>query len=106
MIFGAIALLVGVIIISTTFGILLAQRRRQIGLMRAVGASGGYVRRMVLGEAIVLGVLGSLLGIVLGLMMAGYTAEAAREAVAAGARTTDSHAVCLASRIRGIRTTI
>ena len=68
MIFGAIALLVGVIIISTTFGILLAQRRRQIGLMRAVGASGGYVRRMVLGEAIVLGVLGSLLGIVLGIV--------------------------------------
>lgn len=69
MIFGAIALLVGVIIISTTFGILLAQRRRQIGLMRAVGASGGYVRRMVLGEAIVLGVLGSLLGIVLGILL-------------------------------------
>ena len=69
MIFGAIALLVGVIIISTTFGILLAQRRRQIGLMRAVGASGGYVRRMVLGEAIVLGVLGSLLGIVLGIVL-------------------------------------
>lgn len=69
MIFGAIALLVGVIIISTTFGILLAQRRRQIGLMRAVGASGGYVRRMVLGEAIVLGVLGSLFGIVLGIVL-------------------------------------
>ncbi|WP_130866526.1 ABC transporter permease [Acidipropionibacterium timonense] len=70
MVFGGIALLVGVIIITTTFLILLAQRRRQIGLLRAVGASGGYVRRMVLSEAIVLGVIGSLLGIVVGAALA------------------------------------
>ena len=69
MVFGAIALLVGAIIITTTFLILLAQRRRQIGLMRAVGASSGQVRRRVLAEAIVLGVLGSMLGVVLGILL-------------------------------------
>ncbi|MCD1066489.1 ABC transporter permease [Cutibacterium acnes] len=69
MVFGAIALLVGAIIITTTFLILLAQRRRQIGLMRAVGASSGQVRRRVLAEAIVLGVLGSVLGVVLGILL-------------------------------------
>ena len=69
MVFGAVALLVGAIIITTTFLILLAQRRRQIGLMRAVGASSGQVRRRVLAEAIVLGVLGSALGVVLGILL-------------------------------------
>ncbi|MDO4412593.1 ABC transporter permease [Cutibacterium sp.] len=69
MVFGAIALLVGAIIITTTFLILLAQRRRQIGLMRAVGASSSQVRRRVLGEAILLGVIGSALGIVLGIVL-------------------------------------
>ncbi|WCC80019.1 FtsX-like permease family protein [Cutibacterium equinum] len=69
MVFGAIALLVGAIIITTTFLILLAQRRRQIGLMRAVGASSGQVRKRVLGEAILLGAIGSALGVVLGILL-------------------------------------
>ncbi|MGK2309854.1 ABC transporter permease [Cutibacterium sp. V947] len=69
MVFGAIALLVAAIIITTTFLILLAQRRRQIGLMRAVGASSGQVKKRVLGEAILLGAIGSALGIVLGILL-------------------------------------
>ncbi len=66
LIFGAIALLVGSILIVNTFLILLAQRRRQIGLLRAVGASAGQVRRSLLAEAVVTGVIGSVLGIGLG----------------------------------------
>lgn len=64
--FSGVAALVGMIIIANTFTILLAQRRRQIGLLRAVGASGGQVRGRFLAEAVVLGVIGSLLGIALG----------------------------------------
>nr|NLI48933.1 ABC transporter permease [Propionibacterium sp.] len=64
--FSAVAALVGLIIIANTFTILLAQRRRQIGLLRAVGASGGQVRARFLAEAVVLGLIGSLLGLVLG----------------------------------------
>lgn len=65
-IFGVIALLVGAIIIATTFAILVAQRRRQTGLLRAVGASRRQVFHRFLGEAIVIGTIGSLAGIVLG----------------------------------------
>lgn len=69
-VFSAIAALVGIIIIANTFTILLTQRRRQIGLLRAVGATGGQVRRKFLAEAVLLGLLGSLLGLVFGATVA------------------------------------
>jgi putative ABC transport system permease protein len=67
LIFGAIALLVGTILIVNTFLILLAQRRRQVGLLRAVGATGGQVRRSMLTEAVITGVIGSALGVAVGI---------------------------------------
>lgn len=70
LIFAGIALMVGMIIIFTTFLILLAQRRRQIGLLRAVGASGGQVRRQFFAESVIIGAVGSLLGVGLGLLIA------------------------------------
>ncbi len=70
MAFAGVAALVGIIIIATTFTILLAQRRRQIGLMRAVGASGQQVRRRLLAEAVIIGAIGSLAGLVLGIIVA------------------------------------
>ncbi|MEN0070895.1 MAG: FtsX-like permease family protein [Propionicimonas sp.] len=68
--FAAIAAVVGMITIANTFTILLAQRRRQIGLLRAVGASGAQVRRRFLAEAVALGVLGSAAGIGVGIGIA------------------------------------
>ncbi len=68
--FAVVALLVGMIIISNTFKILLAQRRRQIGLLRAVGASGAQVRTRMLAEAFWVGLIGSTLGVVLGISAA------------------------------------
>ena len=65
--FAAVAGVVGMITIANTFTILLAQRRRQIGLLRAVGASGGQVRRRYFTEALALGALGSAAGIGLGI---------------------------------------
>ncbi len=64
--FAGIALVVGMIIIANTFTILVTQRRRQIGLLRAVGASTGQVAGRLLIEAIVLGLIGSLLGVLIG----------------------------------------
>ncbi|MCL2782909.1 MAG: ABC transporter permease [Propionibacteriaceae bacterium] len=61
--FAGIALVVGAITVSNTFTILLTQRRRQIGLLRCVGATGSQVQRSVLGEAFVVGLLGSLFGV-------------------------------------------
>ncbi|MCW2870275.1 ABC transporter permease [Actinacidiphila oryziradicis] len=61
--FAGIAVLVGIFLIVNTFSMLVAQRTREIGLMRALGASRGQVNRSVLVEALFLGIIGSLLGI-------------------------------------------
>lgn len=68
--FAVVSLVVGMITIANTFSITLAQRRRQIGLLRAVGASGGQVRRRFGFEAVLLGVAGSVLGLGLGIGIA------------------------------------
>lgn len=77
LVFASIALVVGMIIIANTFTILLTQRRRQIGLLRCVGATTSQIRARYLTEALFLGALGSSGGIVLGLgAAAGGTAFA------------------------------
>ncbi|WP_107464789.1 ABC transporter permease [Streptomyces sp. MA5143a] len=68
--FAGIAFLVGVFLIINTFSMLVAQRTREIGLMRAVGSSRGQVNRSVLVEATLLGVLGSLIGVGAGVGLA------------------------------------
>ncbi|WP_037910414.1 ABC transporter permease [Actinacidiphila yeochonensis] len=61
--FAGIAVLVGVFLIVNTFSMLVAQRTREIGLMRALGASRRQVNRSVLIEAVMLGTVGSVAGI-------------------------------------------
>ncbi|MFF3910684.1 ABC transporter permease [Streptomyces sp. NPDC001848] len=61
--FAGIAFLVGIFLIINTFSMLVAQRTREIGLMRAIGSSRRQVNRSVLVEALLLGVLGSVLGV-------------------------------------------
>ncbi|MDR6974924.1 putative ABC transport system permease protein [Streptomyces sp. 3330] len=61
--FAGIAFLVGIFLIINTFSMLVAQRTREIGLMRAIGSSRKQVNRSVLAEALLLGVVGSLLGV-------------------------------------------
>lgn len=68
--FAGIAVLVGVFLIANTFSMLVAQRTREIGLMRAIGASRKQVNRSVLIEAVLLGVVGSALGIAGGIGIA------------------------------------
>ncbi len=68
--FAGIAVLVGIFLIVNTFSMLVAQRTREIGLMRALGASRRQVNRSVLLEAVILGVLGSAIGIAAGLGIA------------------------------------
>jgi len=64
-IFAGIATVVGMITIANTFTILLAQRRRQTGLIRSIGASGAQVRRSIWLEALVLGLTGAIVGVAL-----------------------------------------
>ena len=68
--FGGIALFVGMFLIFNTFSMLIAQRTRELALMRALGASRGQVNRSVLVEALLVGVLSSLVGFVLGIGVA------------------------------------
>ncbi|MEU6576225.1 FtsX-like permease family protein [Streptomyces sp. NPDC046805] len=68
--FSGIAFLVGIFLIINTFSMLVAQRTREIGLMRAIGSSRGQVNRTVLAEATLLGVVGSVLGVGAGLGIA------------------------------------
>ncbi len=69
LVFAVIALLVGSFIIYNTFSILIAQRTRELALLRALGASRSQVRASVLLEALVVGVVASAVGIVAGVFL-------------------------------------
>ncbi|MEM9035537.1 MAG: FtsX-like permease family protein [Actinomycetota bacterium] len=66
--FAAIATVAGATIIVNTFAIAIAQRRRELALMRAVGATRREVLRAVLGEAAIVAVVATGLGIGAGLL--------------------------------------
>ncbi|MFL6240509.1 MAG: ABC transporter permease [Actinomycetes bacterium] len=66
LVFGGVALFVGAFIIFNTFSMLIGQRIRELALLRAVGASRGQVIRSVLVEAVVIGAIGTTLGLALG----------------------------------------
>jgi putative ABC transport system permease protein len=70
LVFAVVALIVGGFVIYNTFGILVAQRSRELALLRAVGAGRGQVIGSVLIEALAVGVVGSVLGIGLGVLLA------------------------------------
>src|SRR3954470_20394848 len=70
LIFAGIALVVSSYIIVNTFSILVAQRSRELALLRALGASKRQVIRSVQLEAFVVGVVGSALGLGLGVVLA------------------------------------
>ncbi len=70
LVFAGVALFVGAFIIFNTFTMLVAQRTRELALLRAVGASRGQVVRSVLGEAVLVGVAGAAAGLGLGVGLA------------------------------------
>jgi putative ABC transport system permease protein len=70
LVFAVIAVFVGTFVIYNSFSIIVAQRTREMALLRAVGARRRQVRRTVLVEAIVVGLVGSVLGFVAGLGLA------------------------------------
>ena len=69
-VFAVIAVIVGGFIIANTFSILVAQRTRELALLRALGASRKQVRRSVIVEAVLMALIGSTLGILVGLGLA------------------------------------
>jgi putative ABC transport system permease protein len=70
LVFAGIALFVGAFIIFNTFSMLVAQRSRELALMRAIGASRRQVVNAVLIEAVVVGFIASVIGLVAGVGVA------------------------------------
>ena len=70
LVFALISLFVGGFTILNTFSITVGQRTRELALLRIVGASRGQVFRSVMLEALVIGLLASLVGLGLGVAMA------------------------------------
>jgi putative ABC transport system permease protein len=70
LVFAGISLFVGAFMILNTFSILVAQRTRELALLRALGASRGQVLASVVGEAAIVGLVASAAGVGLGILVA------------------------------------
>lgn len=69
MAFAAVAIIVAGMVIANTFEVLVAQRARLLALIRCGGATKGQVRRSVLIEAAMLGLIASIVGVLLGVAL-------------------------------------
>ena len=65
-----LALFIGVFIIYNSFSVSLNQRRQEIGILRSLGTERRHVRNMFLGEAVLIGLIGSALGVFAGFYLA------------------------------------
>lgn len=70
LIFGLISIVVGGFVIFTSFSFIVAQRQRQTALLRAIGASRSQVLRSIVTESLLVGVLASIVGYGLGVLLA------------------------------------
>ncbi|HMC40658.1 MAG TPA: ABC transporter permease, partial [Acidimicrobiales bacterium] len=70
LVFAGVALFVGAFLIFNTFSILVGQRSRELALLRAIGASRRQVNSSVLGEAFITGLVGSAIGLGVGVALA------------------------------------
>lgn len=80
--FGVFALATAGFIIANSFRTVIAERRRDIGMLRAIGTPRRVIRRMFLAESLLQGVLGTALGLVLGWLLAAGAFAAMRPIVA------------------------
>jgi putative ABC transport system permease protein len=67
---SAFALFIGMFIIYNTFQIAVTQRRSEIGILRALGATRRQIRTLFLGESAVAGLFGSIAGLLMGILIA------------------------------------
>ncbi|WP_406366948.1 ABC transporter permease [Streptomyces sp. NBC_01546] len=70
LVFAGISLFVGIFLIYNTFTMLVTQRTKELALLRAVGANRGQVMRSVLAEALVVGILSAVVGLLGGIGLA------------------------------------
>src|SRR6185436_2240189 len=72
----AFSLVVAVFIIANTFLINVTHRRKQLGIMRAIGGTRRQIAGMVFREAMLMGIVGTILGSILGVVAAHYMTNA------------------------------
>lgn len=78
--FGLVALLVGTFLIANTFSMIVAQRTKEFALLRALGAARRQITRSVVFEALIVGVIGSAIGVLAGIgLVAGIKAVMAMQ---------------------------
>ena len=70
LVIGGVGVFVGAFTIQNTFRIIVAQRTRELALLRAVGATAGQVTRMVVIEALIVGLVASVVGVGAGFLIA------------------------------------
>lgn len=70
MLFGLVALVVGAFLVGNTLAMTVGERTRELGLLRAAGTTSRQVLGIVLRQALALGVVGSLVGVVAGVLLA------------------------------------
>jgi putative ABC transport system permease protein len=73
--FGFVAVFVGAFIIFNTYSITVAQRTREFGLLRTLGATGRQTLLAVLGEALIVGIIATVLGLLGGIVFAALLTE-------------------------------
>ena len=78
--FVALAALAAVVIVSSTFRILLTRRATELSLLRCIGAGRGQLRRLVLLEAACIGLFGGIVGVAIGTGLAAAMVALARDA--------------------------
>ena len=69
LVFAFVALIVGMFIIYNTFSIVVAQRMREMALLRAIGATQRQVLASVIGESVVVGLVASAVGVAAGVVL-------------------------------------
>lgn len=65
---SSVSMFMALFVVASTFGFVVASRSRELGLLRLVGATPRQVRRLVLGESLVVAVLSAAIGCGLGLL--------------------------------------
>jgi putative ABC transport system permease protein len=73
--FGGLALFIAIFVVASTMGLSIQQREREIALLRAVAATPGQIRRMILWEALLVGVLASVAGVFPGAVLGRKVAD-------------------------------
>jgi putative ABC transport system permease protein len=68
-VFGILTLFMGAFLIFNTFRTVVVERRRDIGMLRAVGATRGTIMRLILIESALQGIIGTAIGLVLGYLL-------------------------------------